>query len=247
MDHFLDTVETIEPGLGFALFGPLHLGWLFLFLLVSVLCCRGYRNSSCPARWRQTIAALLLADEVFKHVFLLIGGTFLLKYLPLHLCSINIFLIALHAWKPGKLLGNFLYLVCIPASIAALLFPTWACLPFFNFMHFHSFTVHILLALYPIVLTAGGGIQPTVRYFPKALLLLAALAVPVFCFNLLFDTNFMFLMYPEPGNPLYWFEQKFGSHLPGFPVLIAAVVAVMYIPVYFMEKSRRQVKTAAQG
>ena len=237
MDHFFDTVETIPPGFGFSLFSPLHLFWLGAFLLTTLLCCRLYRRSQHRGAWRKWMAALLLGNELFKHVCLLAGGTFLLKYLPLHLCSINIFLIALHAWRPSRLLGTFLYLVCIPASISALLFPTWASLPLCNFMHLHSFTVHALLALYPIVLTAGGDILPSPRQFPGALLLLAGLAVPVYGFNRMFGENFMFLMYPEPGNPLYWFEEQFGSHLLGFPVLIALVFVLMCIPCRFL-KSR---------
>lgn len=240
MEHFLDTVETIGPGLGFSLFSPLHLLWLVIFLLTTLICCHFYQRSQRQDVWRKWMAGLLLADELFKHVCLLAGGNFLLKYLPLHLCSINIFLIALHAWKPQRLLGHFLYLVCIPASIAALLFPTWSSLPPSNFMHIHSFTVHILLALYPIVLTSGGNIRPSPRQFPKALLLLVGLAIPIYLFNLLFDENFMFLMYPEPGNPLYWFEQQFGSHLIGFPVLIALVFLVMCIPCAFLNTRSRQ-------
>ena len=44
-----------------------------------------------------------------------------LANLPLHLCSINIIFIAIHAWKPGKMLDNFLYGICIPGAVAALL------------------------------------------------------------------------------------------------------------------------------
>ena len=49
----------------------------------------------------------------------------------------------------------------------------------------------------------------------------------------------MFLMDVEPGNPLYPFEQAWGNHLYGFPVLIAAVIAVMYAPVYASRVLRR--------
>ena len=44
--------------------------------------------------------------------------------------------------------------------------------------------------------------------------------------NLLLDTNYMFLMYADPGNPLYLFEQMWGNHLYGFPILITAVLIV---------------------
>ena len=118
----------------------------------------------------------------------------------------------------------------------ALLFPTWTALPIGNFMHIHSFTVHILLAGYPIILTACGDIKPEARQIPKCLIFLAVLAVPIYIFNLLFDTNFMFLIEAEPGNPLYLFEQAFGHHEIGFPVLIAAVLAVMHIPFVIYRK-----------
>ena len=241
MEHFLDTEETIGEGYGFGLFSPHHLAWLAAFIVIVVICCVLYRKCNGEQRegWRKGIAALVVADEVFKVVMLLIGGNFMLKYLPLHLCSINIFLIAIHAWKPSKLLGNFLYLVCIPGAIAALLFCTWAMLPPCNFMYIHSFTVHILLALYPIMLTAGGDIRPQIKEFPKCVLLLAIMAVPIYGINLLCDTNFMFLMYAEEGSPRLWFEGHWGNHLLGYPVLIAAVFGVMSIPCYFMEKRRK--------
>ena len=54
--------------------------------------------------------------------------------------------------------------------------------------------------------------------------------------NLLLDTNYMFLMYADPGNPLYLFEQMWGNHLYGFPVLITAVLVVMYTPIVLLQK-----------
>lgn len=247
MRYFFDTVETIPEGVGFALFGPCHLLWLAGFAVFTVLCCLVYRRQA-PAgrrRMRLVMAALLIADECFKHVCLLTHGEFLPKYLPLHLCSINILLIAIHAVRPSKALDNFLYAICIPGALAALLFPAWTPLPAANFMHIHSATVHILLAAYPIMLTAGGDIRPALWELPRPLLLLAALAAVAYGANLVFGTNFMFLMYAEAGNPLMWFEKTFGSYLVGFPVLGAAVILVMYTPVLL--HTRRKGKQDAKG
>ena len=241
MQYFLATAETIPQGMGFSLFSPLHLTWLLAFLAAAVLCSLFYRRRS-PAgrrRMRRVFAALLVADELFKVVCLLMGGTFLYGYLPLHLCSINIFLIAIHALRPCRLLDAFLYTVCIPAAVAALLFPTWTALPLCNFMHLHSSTVHILLAVYPIMLTAGGDIRPRLRDVPRCLGFLALLAVPIYAVNRLLDTNFMFLMFAPEGNPLRWFGQTFGCHLIGYPFLIAAVVALMFLPPELCRRLRR--------
>ena len=232
MQYFLETVGTIADGLGFDAFGSTHLTWLAAFVVFTMAVSVLYRKSGAEKRRiiRYVFAALLVADELFKQVCLIVGGNFEADYLPLHLCSINIFVIVYHVFRRNETLDNFLYSVCIPGAIAALLAPTWTELPFGNFMHMHSFTVHILLAAYPVVLTAGGDIKPDLRRVPKCLVVLCGLAVAALAANLLLDTNFMFLMYAEAGNPLYWFEVNWGSHLLGFPVLIAAVVAVMHLP-----------------
>lgn len=242
MIYFLDTVETIKDDVGFSHFGGLHFAWLTLFLLLVVTNILWYRKLGDIGRdrWKKITALLLVADELFKTSMLLIGGRFEASYLPFHLCSINIFMIAIHAWKPSKLLDGFLYTVGIPGAIAALLFPTWTKLPLLNFMHIHSFTVHILLALYPIILAASGELKPSAKRIPQYLLFLVVLAIPIYGLNLLLDTNFMFLMHAEEGNPLYWFAQNWGSHLFGFPVLITAILIVMYVPMELFRRRKRK-------
>lgn len=240
-NDFLQTVETVPPGKGFPLFGTVHLVWLTGFLLLTVVCCLWYRKLGAAGRtrWKRCVALLLIADEVFKFVVLLAGGNLSWFYLPLHLCSINIFLILWHSIRPNRLLGSFLYTVCIPGALAALLFPAWDPLPLTSAMHIHSFTAHILLALYPIVLTAAGEIRPTLWQLPACLGLLAVLALLVCGVNLLLGTNFMFLMYAESGNPLAWFYTHWGSHLWGFPVIAGGVILIMYLPVALLEKFNR--------
>lgn len=242
MKYFMDTAETIEEGAGFSLFGATHLTWLAVAAVVITANCLWYRKLGTVGRdrWNKTMAILLVANELIKNIFLFIGGRFLPDYLPLHLCSINIFLIALHAWRPSEMLSNFLYTVCIPGAMAALLFPSWTELPVLNFMHLHSSTVHIQLVMYPLVLAVNGVLKPSAKGIPKCLLLLVILAAVALISNLIFDTNFMFLMNAEPGNPLYQFEQAFGSHLIGFPILISVVLAVMYVPMGLYRKHKRK-------
>ena len=242
MKYWFDTVETISGGVGFSHFGGLHLLWLAggaVFLAVLGL---GYRSADEKRRavMRKFMALAIIADEIFKMVMLTIGGRYLPSYLPLHLCSVNIFLIAVHAWRPSVTLDNFLYTVGIPGALAAMLFPTWTELPLGNFMHIHSFTVHILLVAYPVMLLFGGDLRLGVRYAPRCIALLAGLAVIALGVNLVLDTNFMFLMEAEPGNPLYAFEQLWGDHRLGFAVLIPAILAVMYGPLELVRKIRKK-------
>lgn len=242
MKYFFETTETIVEGVGFSLFGNLHLLWLGAMIVCLLTNLFGYRrlNDFGRSRWRKIIAWLLIADELFKMVILICSGHYGFSYLPFHLCSINIFLIAIHAYKPSQILDNFLYMVCIPGALAALLFPSWTSLPVTSGMHIHSFTVHILLLLYPTVLTLGGDLKPDIKQLPKSMGLLLLMAIPIYGLNLLLDTNFMFLMSADPGNPLYVFETLWGNHLLGFPVIIAGVLLAMYGPLVLMKKLRKK-------
>ena len=242
MSYFFDTTETIPPDIGFGSYSAVHVIWLVVLIAVCVCCSIVYAKSSERNRSaiRKIIAVALFIDEILlKQLPLLITGRWLPDYLPLHLCSINIFLIVWHAWKGGDAIGGFLYTVCIPGALAAMLFPTWACLPAWNLMSIHSFTVHILLILYPVILTAGKDIRPNWRHTPKYMGILDCMAILAYIVNILLDTNFFFLIEAEPGNPLYWFEENWGSHLLGFPVIIAAVLLVMQGPFALLELKKK--------
>ena len=241
MDYFIDTIETIPEGQGFKLLGPLHLGWVVAAILTFVLVSLYYKklDDEKAVKFRKTIAWLIVIDELWKDFWLFVGGRFLVTYLPFHLCSINIFVILYHAYKPDKAVENYLYTVGIPGALMALFFPTWTSLPLFNFMHLHSFTIHILLTLYPIVLMVRKDFRPEVNTIPKSLAILAGLGVIALCINPLLGTNFMFLMFAPKGNPLYFFYQLTGSHLVGFPVMITLLLIVMYAPVVLLNKRLR--------
>ena len=240
--YFLDTVETIEQGHGFSHFDQIHLAWLLGGAAFILMLSLGYRAQKPEnrRRMRRWLAAAIVADELFKMTMLTIGGRYLPSYLPLHLCSVNILLIAVHAWKPNVTLDNFLYTVGIPGALASMLFPTWTELPVLNFMHLHSFTVHILLVAYPVMVLAGGDLNLRARFIPRCISLLCSLAVVALAANLALGTNFMFLMEAEPGNPLYIFGQLWGDHRLGFAVLIPAVLAVMYLPLELVRRLRKK-------
>jgi hypothetical integral membrane protein (TIGR02206 family) len=242
LEYFFESSGSIVSGVGFAHFDALHIGWLIAFVIISAVVCFCYKKCGERGRrrFRFTVASLILLDEILKIVILNAVGLYTKNYLPLHLCSINIFLIVVHVFKPMKTLDNFLYAFCIPAAILALIFPTWTKLPFANFMHWHSFTVHILLCLYPLMLTVGGDIKPRVKYLWRALLLLVCMAVPVYIFNVIFDTNYMFLISAEKGNPLYLFEQIWGNHLLGIPVILVPLMAVVYLPWEVAGRKKKQ-------
>ena len=241
MTYFWETVESLKAAkiknVGFKHFDSTHLFWILLCIGVCVLFSVLYRRGDAKKRAKLKIilASIIVSLEVIKLVGVIASGSFTVKYLPFHLCSINIFIIAIHAFKPTKTLDNFLYLLGIPGAFLAMLIPTWTELPLANFMHIFSFAMHVFLLAYPIMITVGGDVKPELRHLPKVLLLLIVFAAIAWAVNnspagQAVRPNFMFLQSASDIAPLLFFKKQFGTHLPAFPVILAAVIVVFYAP-----------------
>ncbi len=229
---FFVTDNNIPAGVGFQTFGLTHILWLLAGLLFCITTCIFYHKLSAEKRktMRTVLGAYIFLQEIVKNLVLIFLGEFGWGNLPFHLCGINILLVFFDIIKQTKVVRSFLYYFAIPGAALALLFPNWTDMPVWNFFHIHSFTIHILLVLYPLLLVTTDQVSTDLRSALRGIALLLAMAVPVYGLNLLWGTNFMFLMKPDSGNPLEMFEKLLGSHLWGFPILLPVVIFVMYIP-----------------
>lgn len=241
---FFVTSDHIPEGVGFQTFGLTHILWLLAGLIFCVSACIFYSKLSVR---KQKIALKVLgiyiaAQEMVKNLVLILLGEFSWGHLPFHLCGINILLIAFDTVKQTKTVRSFLYYFAIPGAALALLFPNWTKMPVWNFFHIHSFTIHILLMLYPLLLVTTNQVPMDLKSAFKGGALLIAMAIPVYGLNLLWGTNFMFLMKPDSGNPLEFFEKLLGSHLWGFPILLPVVILIMYLPIFILKKRKMHTK-----
>ena len=237
---FFVTKDNIPDGVGFQAFDLTHILWLLAGGLFCAAACIFYRKLSADKRKTalKVLGAYIFLQEMVKNLVLVALDEFSWGYLPFHLCGINILLIAFDIIKQTKVVRSFLYYFCIPGAALALLFPNWTQMPVWNFFHLHSFTIHILLVLYPLLLVTTGQAATDLKSALKGVALLVAMAIPVYGLNLLWDTNFMFLMRPDSGNPLELFEKLLGSHLWGFPILLPVVILVMYLPVFLVGRHK---------
>ena len=216
------------------MFGTYHLLWLFGVIIAAFAGSLIYRSLHARGRrvFQIVFSAFMLITEVFKHIVLICTDSFSVGYLPLHLCSINMFLCMANAIKPGVIKQELLYAICMPGAAIALLFPNWVDMPIINFFSIHSFTIHVMLFILPIILLVNKEIKPSIKNLPKAILCVLAICPPMYLFNRYFGTNFMFLNRPGMGNPLVWFEKFLGNpgYLLGMPIIAAALWFVLYLP-----------------
>ena len=239
---FFITKDTVPDGMGFSTFGPMHLIWLACIIVCIIAAAMLYKRLDDKKRriMRIVIGSAIIFLEDSKDIFHGIVGEFGVGYLPLHLCGINILLIGFDLFKQNCTVRHFLYYFCIAGASLALLFPNWTTLPCWNFSCIHSFSIHGLLVMYPILLVAGGEVKPDLKTMPKCILLLIGMAIPIYFINLQYGTNFMFLMRPDKGNPLEMFEKLLGNHLWGFPILLPVVMFVMYLPIWLVNKLKKR-------
>ena len=230
MNHFFDTMETALPNLAMTRFCPAHLAWLVIALALLAALVWLYRFLDDRRRdfMRIALGCAAAIIGVGKQVCLFAAHVWHPAYLPVCFCSFGLLLVVLHAWKGSEFLGNILYAVYLPLSLAALISPYWLLLPAKNFLCWYYFLSHILLSAYPLMLVVGKNLRPGLRHAPRIAVLALAVLMPLFALDATLDLNFFYLMSAPEGHFINWFTHRCGSHLVGYPVLLALLFAVMY-------------------
>ena len=228
----------------FQLYDSIHFGWLLSISLAIYFLTMYFRQASLSTRLktRQFLACIILAMEILKDLYHITYGTFSFYYLPLHLCSLAIFIVFWHAFRPTQANTEMIYALVLPGALAALIFPEWTTTAIFSYMHNHSFIIHGLLIAYPIMLLTSGELVPNWRQLHKVAIALAITTFPIYFFNKHYDLNFMFLNTPSPGSPLVLLEQWLGNpgYLIGFAGMISAVWFLMYMPISMMKNAKKR-------
>lgn len=122
-------ITAAEYGAGYEcypLFGTVHLIELALSALFLLCMVWWYRRST-PRTRRHIlvgITAALLADEAALLLGMACTGQWNWSYLPLHLCSINVFVCLYNTLTDRSWCKEELYALCIPGAALALLCPS---------------------------------------------------------------------------------------------------------------------------
>lgn len=236
MCKYFWTYKTDLPdGVGTPSFGPTHITWLLTVLFIIVISVLIYRRQSEAVRQRVQRVLIVVAAvlEVSRWVWAAIIGHYsVIEMLPLHLCSLSIWMEFAAIYTKKDFLKEFGYALCMTGALAALLTPDWSVYPFLNFQYLHSIIVHSLLLLIPVLWVWGDGFRPNFRRLPKCFLLLILFAAPIFALNFVLNSNYLFLRYAPKDTPLELFETLFGN--PGylFPLfmLILVIWLIFYLP-----------------
>ena len=222
MNDFWKSYDITHAELGpnfrcYPLYGKIHLIELALSLVFIVGMALWYRRSSASARRRILVGVTiaLLADEAALLLGMALTGQWNWSYLPLHLCSINVFVCLYNTLTDQNWCKEELYALCIPGAALALL----------------SISIHALLVLYPVLLVVRGY-RPSARRAPQVLAFLFGSALPIYFLNKPLNTNFYFLNNPYGNVITSAFTRLLGEkyYILGFLPAIAVALCLMYLP-----------------
>ena len=226
--------------MGYPLFGTAHLLSVCITIVFVVLTIYMVRkqDENHQRVFLKILPIFMLVLEGVKDSFLISVHRFGIGYLPLHICSIGIFVFLLREWLPWKwakyTFGEISYVMIMPASVAALLFADWTIYyPVLNFINIHSYVWHGALVVYPVLLRIRGEITPSIRHIHFCLLFLVVVVPPIYVFDKCFGCNYFFVNWPVPNSPLSWLASFMGNpgYLLGYAGLTLAVIMLMYLAI----------------
>lgn len=232
-------------GAAFILFGPEHLLALGLIVLVNIALVLWGRRASEPVKKgiRWTLAVILVVDELLWHLWNATTGQWTWQtMLPLHLCSVFVFLSAIMLVKRSYGIYEFAYLLGIAGATQALLTPDAGK---YGYPHFRAFQVmvsHGAIVTAAVYMTLVEGYRPTWRSLKRVLIGGNIYMAIIFVFNLLIGSNYLFIAHkPETASLL--------DVLPPWPIYIIfveligiAVCLLLYLPFLIGDWRRKKAK-----
>lgn len=240
--------DDLPAGVGGERFGAVHLAYLAVFLTLTVAYFFFYRKQNADQR--------RLADRILGSVVFLCGlfeygvtallGRFSLYTLPIHVCSLMFTLCLLHAWtnaaRPGSFaeklhgfLGAVLFHPGLPGVWAALLFPDWMDVPFWNYLSVGGFLAHGFVSVYgaSILVSISEAACPAElfrRDLNASLLFMAVGAAVMALFDRAAGTNYWFMAGPSADSPFLsvYARGGTGAYFLAYALAVAVATALWY-------------------
>lgn len=225
----IDFFAANYQGSAFELFGRTHLAALAALVLLNLFLTR-FRNASegTKAALRWMLALILWVNEFAWHYWNYSVGRWTIQtMLPLHLCSVLVWIGALMLVTKSYRIYEFMYFMGIAGAIQALATPDLGIYGFPHFRFFQTFISHGLIVTSAIYMTVVEGFRPTLKSIPRVVIWMNLYALVVFFINSAIGSNYLMINYkPETPSLL--------DLLPEWPVYILYMELIGVISVLFL-------------
>lgn len=217
----------------FILFGTAHLVALGVILLfnLSFLFLRTEKRAAWRKPLRVSMAVVLIINELGWHLWNLVNGQWTVEtMLPLHLCSLFVFLSAIMLLTRNYPIYEFAYFLGIGGAVQALLTPDAGIYGFPHYRFLQTMISHGLIVSASVYMTLVEGFRPTWRSLGKVALWGNAYMAVVFVINLLLGSNYMYLAHKPVTASALDLLGPWPIYLFWLELIAVAVFSLLYLP-----------------
>ena len=231
------------------IFGPKHLSIIaiFVFFWLSLTYFRKIWGKREQKIVRVSLAVFLAANEIALHIWSVYWGIWNIQtMLPLHLCSVMVWVTVYTALTGNRNLYDFTYFLGIAGAVQAFLTPADAAMydiPHYRIMQ--TLIAHGLLITIPIYMTVVEGYRPTLTSFKRIFIWTNIYMVAIFFLNRLIGSNYLFIAQKPPSPTLMDALSPWPWYIPQLELVAFAMLFILYIP--FLIKDWRTKPVAAKS
>jgi hypothetical integral membrane protein (TIGR02206 family) len=244
MEYFFTKEHPYGP---FVLFDARHLTAIGIIILINLLIII-FRKRFSPrlkTAMRWGMAAILIIDEIGWHSWNFTTGQWNIQtMLPLHLCSVFVFLNSAMLILRNYSIYEFAYLLGISGALQAVLTPDAGQYGFPHFRFFQVFISHGFIITSAVFMTAVEGFRPTWKSIPRVLGWSAVYAAVVEVINFAIGSNYLFIARkPETASVLDVLP-AWPWYLPIIFLFALACCLILYLPFAISDWRSRSVQPA---
>ncbi|MGP4080010.1 YwaF family protein [Pseudalkalibacillus sp. R45] len=216
----------------FELFSVPHIAVLLMFVAVSFFMVHSrvkLKPHQSIIKW--ILLCILVISEISGHIWLVATDQWEYGSIPLHLCSISIFIAIYLFFKPSKRAFNFLFFTGLIPPILSIITPE----VFYQFPHYRFlkyFLHHSAITWAVLFFIVFQGYRVPRKAIWTGFITLNVIAIPIFFINILLGTNFFYLANPTESQTILSF---FGSGVMYYINLEIAALVVLFISYLPME------------
>ena len=221
-------------GAPFQLFGTAHLIALSIIALFSFsyFYFRKVWSEKDKKNIRWAFAIAIVVNETALHIWSAYWGIWNIQtMLPLHACSVIIWLSAYMLVTKNYTIYELVYFVGLGGAMQAVLTPADAAA--YNFPHFRimqTFIAHGLLINIAVYMTVVEGFRPTLQSFKRVFIWLNLYMVVIFFVNLAIGSNYLFVAHKPDFPTILDLLSPWPWYILELEAVGFAIFFILYIP-----------------
>jgi len=230
MDQFFTKDYTGAP---FQLFGAGHLIAIAIIIAACLLLLyfRNAWDEDARRRFRYGLAIYLVIVESSWHIWSIYYGLWnVQENLPLHLCSVFIWLSVIMLIKKNYSIYEMAYFLGIGGAMQAVITPDAGIYALPHFRAVQTLAAHGGIVLAALYMTWVESFRPTWKSFKTVVIWTNVYMVIVFFINLVLGSNYMFIAHKPEFPTLIDLLSPWPWYIPELEVLALIICFILYLP-----------------